>query len=283
VLGLLGWFLALVLGLAAVRLAVASGQGILAHPVLRRENYRGRGVATAAGLLVVVAVLFAAAGRSVAGALGPGSDEGLDGAQTLMLVAVLGYAFLGFVDDLLGGDDARGFRGHVGAALRGRLTTGFVKLAGGGALAIVLVATPGFASGRRLVVDAVLIALAANVGNLLDRAPGRVGKVGLVVYGPLALALGAGDVGLALAVVMGAFLGLLRDDLHERIMLGDTGANALGAALGLAVVLGCGSGVRLAVMLVLLALNLAAEVVSFSRVIEAIPPLRAFDRLGRRP
>lgn len=281
--GVFGWLLALVLGLAAVRLAVASGQGILAHPALRRENFRGRTVATAAGLFVVVAVLFAAAARSAAGALGPGADEGLDGAQTLMLVAVLGYAFLGFIDDILGSDDARGFRGHVGSAIRGRLTTGFVKLAGGGALAVVLVATPGFASGRRLVVDAVLIALAANVGNLLDRAPGRVGKVGLVVYVPLAAVLGASDVGLALAVVMGAFLGLLLDDLHERVMLGDTGANALGAALGLAVVLGCGPGVRLTVMLALLGLNLAAEVVSFSRVIEAVPPLRAFDRLGRRP
>ena len=34
-------------------------------------------------------------------------------------------------------------------------------------------------------------------------------------------------------------------------------------------------------MLVLLALNVAAELVSFSRVIDAVPPLRWFDRLGR--
>ena len=33
-------------------------------------------------------------------------------------------------------------------------------------------------------------------------------------------------------------------------------------------------------MLVLLALNVAAELVSFSRVIDAVPPLRWFDRLG---
>ena len=37
-------------------------------------------------------------------------------------------------------------------------------------------------------------------------------------------------------------------------------------------------------MLVLLALNVAAELVSFSRVIDAVPFLRWFDRLGgRRP
>ena len=36
-------------------------------------------------------------------------------------------------------------------------------------------------------------------------------------------------------------------------------------------------------MLVLLALNVAAELVSFSRVIDAVPPLRWFDRLGQSP
>ena len=35
--------------------------------------------------------------------------------------------------------------------------------------------------------------------------------------------------------------------------------------------------------LLLLALNLASEFVSFGRVIGAVAPLRGFDRLGRRP
>ena len=64
-------------------------------------------------------------------------------------------------------------------------------------------------------------------------------------------------------------------------MLGDTGANVIGAVLGLAVVLGSRESIRLTVMLVLLALNVAAELVSFSRVIDAVPPLRWFDRLGQ--
>ena len=81
---------------------------------------------------------------------------------------------------------------------------------------------------------------------------------------------------------MGASFGLLGDDLHERLMLGDTGANVIGAVLGLAVVLGSRDSIRLIVMLVLLALNVAAELVSFSRVIDAVPPLRWFDRLGSR-
>ena len=48
----------------------------------------------------------------------------------------------------------------------------------------------GSPRGRRLLVDAVLIALAANLGNLLDRAPGRTIKCALIAYMPLAIVLG---------------------------------------------------------------------------------------------
>ena len=65
-------------------------------------------------------------------------------------------------------------------------------------------------------------------------------------------------------------------------MLGDAGANVLGGVIGLAVVLTCSTGTRTGVLVAVLALNLLAEVVSFSRVIAAVPPLRAIDLLGRR-
>ena len=67
-----------------------------------------------------------------------------------------------------------------------------MKLFGGGVVAIVLTAAPGEVSGRRLLADAALVALAANLGNLLDRAPGRTIKVGLLAYVPIALAAGLG-------------------------------------------------------------------------------------------
>jgi UDP-N-acetylmuramyl pentapeptide phosphotransferase/UDP-N-acetylglucosamine-1-phosphate transferase len=84
-------------------------------------------------------------------------------------------------------------------------------------------------------------------------------------------------------VVVGATAGLLVPDLRERLMLGDAGANVLGATLGLGVVLTTGTTVQLAVVAVLLALNLVSERVSFSRVIDQVGPLHALDRLGRRP
>jgi UDP-N-acetylmuramyl pentapeptide phosphotransferase/UDP-N-acetylglucosamine-1-phosphate transferase len=264
-------------------LRIVSGE-ILASPALERTNYRGHTLATAGGLFIVLTVLVIDAGRSVLGAIGVGSESGLSQARLAVLFAVFGFGFLGMIDDLAAVGEDRGFKGHLGALREGRVTTGLLKLVGGAAVAVVIVATPGFKSGRTLIVDAALIALAANLGNLLDRAPGRTIKFGLVAYVPIAIVIGTAPIGIAAAPVMGAALGLLPDDLRERLMLGDTGANVIGAVLGLAVVLGSRESIRLAVMLVLLALNVGAELVSFSRVIDAVPPLRWFDRLGsRRP
>jgi UDP-N-acetylmuramyl pentapeptide phosphotransferase/UDP-N-acetylglucosamine-1-phosphate transferase len=145
------------------------------------------------------------------------------------------------------------------------------------------VATARPTAGWRLLPDALLVALAANLVNLLDRAPGRAIKASLAAAVPLALVAGSGPVGLALAPVLGGAAGLVGDDLRERLMLGDTGANVLGAALGLAAVLELSTGPRYVVLAVLVALNVAAEVVSLSSVIDRTPPLRILDRLGRRP
>jgi len=268
-------------GAVTVVFLLVAAAGVLRAPALARRNYRDRLVPTAGGVLIVLAVLVVEAGRAVLGAIGLGDDPGLTTARSLVLFAAFGFGLLGLVDDIVGEGDESGFRGHVGALLRGRLTTGLLKLVGGGAVAVVLVASPGFATGRRLVVDALLIALAANLGNLLDRAPGRVIKAGVVAYVPLALVLGTGAVGVAIAPVMGAALGLLAPDLRERLMLGDTGANVIGAVLGLGVVLGLGQTARTIVLVVVAALNVAAELVSFSKVIDRVPPLRAFDQLGR--
>jgi UDP-N-acetylmuramyl pentapeptide phosphotransferase/UDP-N-acetylglucosamine-1-phosphate transferase len=273
--------LALVVGFLSVRFLMLAGREILESPVLQRTNYRDHLLPTAAGIFVVLGVLVVEAGRSTLGAFDIGDEPGVNAARPLMLFACLGFGLLGFVDDILASGEDRGFKGHLRALAAGRVTTGLLKIVGGAAVAFVLASQDDFVSGKRLLSDAVLIALAANLGNLLDRAPGRVIKVGLLAWIPIAIAAGTGELGVALAVVIGAFCGVFGDDLRERLMLGDTGANVLGAILGLAVVLEYSRGVRNGVLVALIVLNVAAEFVSFSRVIDRVPPLKRFDRLGR--
>jgi hypothetical protein len=123
-----------------------------------------------------------------------------------------------------------------------------------------------------------VIAGAANLINLLDLRPGRALKVGLITSAPL---LGGGAGGL-LAGPIGASAVLLPADLDEEVMLGDTGANSLGALIGLSVVARTGPAGRAAVLAGLAALTVASEKVSFTKVIESTPGLREFDGLGRR-
>jgi UDP-N-acetylmuramyl pentapeptide phosphotransferase/UDP-N-acetylglucosamine-1-phosphate transferase len=279
--GLAAWLLLLAGGAVAAAALERAAAPILGVPALRRENYRGHELATAGGIVILLAVLVAEAVRTALAEFGVGEELSDSLLRAIVLFTCFAFAMLGMIDDLLGVGEDRGFGGHLRALGHGRLTTGSLKLFGGGVVAIVLAAAPGEVSGRRLLADAALIALAANLGNLFDRAPGRTIKVALIAYVPVAVAAGTSPVGLALAPVIGAAAGLLHADLGERLMLGDTGANLLGAVLGVAVVLETSRAVRTGVLVALVVLNLASERLSFSRVIAATPGLRELDRLGQ--
>ncbi len=271
---------ALVAGALATLVLLRSAAAVLAKPALDRTNYRGHHLPTAVGVVLVAAVIAVDGGRTLLAVAGVG-DVDVAPARLSVLAAVVMFGFLGLLDDLLGDGEDRGLRGHVGAALRGRVTTGFIKLGGGAAVALVLAGAIDGDRPGRVLVDAALIALAANLANLFDRAPGRTLKWGLLAYVPLAVVAGTSATGVAVAVVAGGGAALLWGDLRERFMLGDTGANALGAALGVSTVLEVSADVRTVVALLLLGLTLLSEVVSFSRIIDAVMPLRLLDRLGR--
>lgn len=271
---------------AASALSWRMAARIFVAPVLQRVNHRGVELPVATGAVAILAVLVIAAVAHLAALIAHRpADFPADWSTALAsldagVLVALGFGALGLLDDLVGDADRRGFRGHVGAVVRGELTTGFVKLAGGVALGVVVAA--GQAGGA---LDALrgglLVAAAANLGNLFDRAPGRVLKMaavglGIVVACGTSAALVSGPV-----VVVAAGLGLLGVDLSERGMLGDTGANVLGAAVGLGLLGALGATGEWIALGAVAALNLVSERVSFSRVIDRTPPLRWLDRLGR--
>jgi len=272
----------LVVGIVGGRVLWLGCRPVFTAPALARSNWRGRTVPTAAGLVLPVVVMMAEAGRALLGALGAGISTTTP-VRLAVLATVSGFALLGALDDIAGTGEPRGFRGHLGALAKGRVTTGSLKLIGGAALALAVVGPFVGERPLRLVADACLVALCANLANLFDRAPGRVVKVAALGFVAVVAVAGARARLGAVAVAVGASLGLLVDDLRERLMLGDAGANALGAVLGLGLVLTARPLVRTIALVVVVALNAAGEMVSFSKVIDAVPPLRAIDRAGRLP
>ena len=265
-------------GAAAARAALAGAAVLTARPAgatWRRTNYAGRPVTLLGGPALAAsataaAVLGAPAGSRTAAAL-VGTVSG----------AVGGY------DDLAGARPEqlrdKGLAGHLAALRAGRVSAGAVKVAGIGAAAAAAAVLTRRGTGPGALVDGVLttglVAGTANLLNLLDLRPGRAGKVGALVA---AAGLG-GPAGGLVAGPFGATVATLPADLGERVMLGDAGANSLGALLGLRLASIPGRAPRAGLLAGVVALTLVSEKVSFTKVIDATPGLRELDRLGRRP
>ncbi|MCT4357285.1 hypothetical protein M5362_29730 [Streptomyces sp. Je 1-79] len=192
----------------------------------RRENHAGRSVDLYAG---PATALGAAVGAATAATRGSRRSEAVGGPAAL---AVLAAGACGAYDDWKG-DHRRGFRAHLGALREGEVTSGAVKLAGIGAAGLVAGA---LLKERPLdkVLAGVVIAGTAHLVNLVDVAPGRAALTVLAIGAPGLLR------GAIAAAPMGAAAAVLVDDLGERTMLGDTGAHALGAAVGSAIAAGSG-------------------------------------------
>ncbi|WP_228981894.1 hypothetical protein [Streptomyces sp. DH12] len=202
---------------AAATRAVGAGLRRRRRPGWERTNHAGRTVDLYAGPAV-------AAGTLLGGALGAATRR----ERGAVLLATLAGAACGAYDDARG-DHRRGLRAHLGALREGEVTSGTVKLLGIGAA--------GLAAGTLLkdrpldgLLAGVVIAGSAHLVNLVDVRPGRAALT--------AIALGTPGVARGLpfaAAPQAAAAAVLADDLGERTMLGDTGAHALGAALGTAV------------------------------------------------
>jgi UDP-GlcNAc:undecaprenyl-phosphate GlcNAc-1-phosphate transferase len=251
-----------------------------------KANYRGRALPCPFGVLALAAGLLALIPLALLHRL---ASTGLFEPEALpVAVYALGVLALGLVDDTLGrdapsrpaGPAQRGWRGHGAAALRGELSTGVLKAAGSLGLALFAMSYLGLSNGRWLLAAGVLV-LATNVFNLLDLRPGRSIKA-FVLLGA-GLTIGSSDLRPLWAIGLFAAPALVAGlyDLRERAMLGDTGANLLGALAGLWLVLTLSGIGQLIALALLAAITVYGELRSISELVERIPLLRELDSWGR--
>src|SRR5271166_1102241 len=267
---------------------------VLAQPLLRalsdgghvRRNYRDRLLPFPFGVLTAAAALIALIPLTLLARLA-GTDVFHPEALPIAVYA-LGVMLLGLIDDTLSpevpGDHAgppqRGWRGHGASVLRGELSTGALKAAGSLGLALFAMSYLGLSNARWLLAAGVLV-LATNVFNLLDLRPGRSTKAfvllgaGLTIGSSELRPLWALGLFAAPALVAGCY------DLRERVMLGDTGANLLGALAGLWLVLTLSGTGQLVALALLALITLYGELRSISALVERTPLLRELDSWGR--
>jgi UDP-N-acetylmuramyl pentapeptide phosphotransferase/UDP-N-acetylglucosamine-1-phosphate transferase len=254
--------------------------GILRRLGITGRNYEGREVANRIGLYLWIALglfqLFPFV-HKIEGI--SGLYRGYTAALTLVFAA-------GWLDDAYGTTQAKGLRGHWSYLQRyKRMTSGLWKVLATLTAAIGFVGyAQGFAVSGLFAV--LLIGLSTNAMNLFDLRPGRALKAFLLLSAAIvvfALANRAAGVVVAafmLPIVFGGLL-LLPGDVRSRWMLGDTGANFLGFAVGVWVVLFCSSWQQMLFFMSFAALQWYAERHSITSAIERQPLLRWLDQLGR--
>ncbi|MEB3103510.1 hypothetical protein [Ferviditalea candida] len=188
---------------------------------------------------------------------------------------------LGWMDDSIGDKTVKGFKGHLRKwRLEKSVSTGLLKAAGTALTAcwISIELGGGLLAG---LLHFGLIALAANAVNLLDLRPGRAIKS---FWAAAVLIFAAGEPFAAAAWLFPLLVGtllLLPDDLGGRAMLGDTGANLLGFALGTAAAASAPWWFQTGMLAGLIAIHWVAERGSVTRIIENSRLLNWLDKLGR--
>lgn len=200
----------------------------------------------------------------------------------LFLLGSIGMSFVGFIDDLSRDKANKGFKGHFKSLFHGQLSTGMLKAMAGGMLSIYLAS---FLSDNfwTFLLDSLLMLMFTNFMNLWDLRPGRAAKVFLLID----LCLIGAIVGLFKEVSALLILCLIlvfiyiRDDLQAKYMMGDTGANLLGMALGVTAAYALDTPIKIVMLAVLLLFNGLSERCSFTKMIEHNRILNFIDKIGR--
>lgn len=292
----MAFVLVMLFGVAAPILVARMAAPRLARTAPRISNYRGQKVYLGLGIMWAVWMI----GAMVADAaciLVLGSAPAWLDLVCRAAPLVIGACALGCFDDLVGSrDPAKGFRGHIGALMHGQLTTGMIKMAGIGALSLVAAVAssgaPDLASLRYIALvltKTAVMALCANEINLFDLRPARALKVYVLglTLSAVVLACVVATMAAVGTVVAMALLSLVpvvaiwKYDASEQGLMGDAGSNAMGAFLGYFICTTMPLPGLAVVALVLLALNLLSERVSYSALIARVPFLTWLDNLGR--
>ncbi|MCG0274999.1 MAG: hypothetical protein L5655_02385 [Thermosediminibacteraceae bacterium] len=231
---------------------------------IKKVNYRNKEVITAGGVVFVVAIIL----TNICAAFLFDDTYVL---EPLMLAAA-GMGFSGLLDDVYGSNTVKGLKGHFSQLRRGRITTGTVKAIMGLGIACFISLKKG-GSILEIMINALIIALSANLLNLMDLRPGRACRFFLVstliLFGYFLYTKNISLIFWFMPLVASVLVFLVYDS-REVLMMGDAGANVLGMSLGIMVVWGSSFYARISALIFLVGIHLFAEYYSLSKIIEGL-------------
>ncbi len=197
------------------------------------------------------------------------------------IIAISVITFVGWLDDTIGEKSVKGFTGHWRRLKQDNvITTGLLKAGSISLMALWLVLELELHFAVAFL-KFLIIVLMTNTMNLLDLRPGRALKVFFILSLPLMFfPLVSEFLHYLMPIWISAAL-IFYKDLRSLIMLGDTGSNLLGFALGFSIVLTSPFWFQVTLLFICFGIHVIAAKSSLSKWIAHYKILRIIDRWGR--
>lgn len=241
---------------------------------LTAANYMGQHIPTAMGSFIWLIVVLSYFLNTILGTYSS-SEFG----PYVVVLSVI--TFIGWLDDTIGDRDVKGLRGHWRTwRQQGVFTTGALKLWGTGMMALWMCShiSPTLPLA---ILHGGLIMLMTNTMNLLDLRPGRMLKVVLIFILLIVLSTTFVDYIPWLLPIIIAVVLVFRKELRGELMLGDTGANLLGFAIGVTLCVATPIWLQVITVILTALLHWLTERHSLTHIIAKHKWLHWFDHLGR--
>lgn len=202
-----------------------------------------------------------------------------DSYNDLIMTGCIIMGFTGFLDDMNTDKLNKGLKGHIKMLFKFKLTTGMLKAITGLFLSFYI--SLSFSDSiTALLLNTFLIALFTNFMNLWDLRPGRASKIFLILC--FLIFFFVPDPGkFYIGIMFLAALYYLKGDLNADYMLGDAGSNLLGFFIGSNCAIYLNTSAKIIIFISLVLIHIAAEKVSFSKIIKKNRILNYFDMMGR--
>ncbi|MFW5786725.1 MAG: hypothetical protein ACOCV3_00500 [Halanaerobiales bacterium] len=232
------------------------------------ENYKGEKIINSGGIIIVLFYLL-----YYILSINLKKVNSLQWSGLIFILMIT--ASVGVIDDICGGRNEKGFKGHIKKLWKGKLSTGVMKAIAVTTSAIIVLL---YLNNFKLT-NVTIIIFSANLFNLLDLRPGRALKVFilmsvflLVFYPQFILYF------LPIYIISIVYLPL---EFKKIMMLGDSGSNSLGIILGWSIINISHTLIKINVLLLFFILNILAEKISFTKIIEKNRYLNWVDQIGR--
>ena len=233
---MIGFLGSTVLGLILIPILKKLHLGQRISAFVGEAHRKKEGTPTIGGLIFIIPTLVATIGLAILGKIPYTANLGI------VLLVVIGYACIGFLDDFLSIRRGKneGLTTYQKLIMQVLIAIGFfyIYMRNGGQTSWVVGTLHidlemGWLYGLFILFVLVGASNAVNLTDGLDGLAGGLSAIAFIAFSLISLMVGFEDIGIFSLILVGSLLGYLIYNTHPaKVIMGDTGSLALGAAMG---------------------------------------------------